>query len=538
VYSHHQDRIIRTQNEKEELVISQEELITHPVLQNNKDLVNFLQNSPFSIQNLQFSHDHRFIAISFPTVHSLGLIVKDMNTGMTGFFVENIDSFVVFDNLYGLFYVEKDRDTGKGRKVWRKDFGKEKTEDEKILEDTRLNIAGEPSVFSELIYEEADRSYSVEVLQSLSSEYVLLKSDNLSFDPLRIATEFRFRASNRSEGNFLIIQERKEGRNYEVKHQGQYFYLLVSSPEEYNGKVLRLEIPPLSSYVPPEGPIVYADTKDLQSDFLGAQVFRPHSAQVYIEHIEAYKDHLISILIDTENSMQHIQVDNFSTGSTDIVAYDKYEGALKVANNKSYRIKLDQTEQDYYSGSFNYVLSTLHSPDQQIGYDLHTRANEVLRTVYDVPGVRLQDYTSERIVLPANDGVLIPVTLIYHKKNVKTGDKAAAIIESYGGDIENSHNFQLNYSWFSILDRGFIWAIPHVRGSFDVNRTWYDQGTGVNKIRHFQDLLDVIVSLFSEKIVSSASGYSVVPSGGLAFAALFLREPELLSCAVLRVMII
>jgi oligopeptidase B len=150
----------------------------------------------------------------------------------------------------------------------------------------------------------------------------------------------------------------------------------------------------------------------------------------------------------------------------------------------------------------------------------------------------VQDYTSERIVLPANDGEMIPVTLIYNKKLVKTGNQAAGIVESYGGDIENSHNYQLNPAWYSVLDRGFLWIVPHVRGSFDVNRVWYDRGTGLGKIRHFQDLLDVIVSLFSEKIISSASGYATCPSGGLAFASLMMKEPELLSSVVLRVRII
>lgn len=534
-YSFQQDRLIRVSNDKEEVVISKQELISHPVLQKNKSLVDYLQNSQFVISNLQFSHDHRFIAVCFPTELSEGLIVKDMSTGMTGFYVENIDNYVVFDNLYGLFYVEKDQETGKGRKVWRKDFGKEKTEDEKVLEETRINIAGKPSVYAELVYEEPDPNFSVEVSQSLSKEYVFIKSDNLSYDPFLISTEFRFRASNKTQGDFLIIQERKEGQNYDVKHQGQYFYLLVSTPEEYNGKVLILDIPPLSSYYPPDGPVIFAETKELQHEFLGAKVFRPHNSQVYIEHVEAFKDHLVSILIDTDNSMQHIQVDNFLNESTDIVAYDKYEGSLKVANNKSYRIKLDQTDQEFYGQSFNYILSTLHCPDQKISYDLKTRMNKVLSYSYEVPEVRIQDYTSERIVLPANDGELIPVTLIYNKRNVATGDKAAAIVESYGGEVENSHNFKLNPFWYSVLDRGFLWVIPHVRGSHDITRTWYDRGSGTNKIRHLQDLLDTIVSLYSEKIVSSASGYSTTPSGGLSFAALMQKEPELLSCAVLRV---
>ena len=532
------EQLKRKQGDKEEVVLDKESLKQHLVVRKMKETIRFIDENPFALRNLQFSHDHRFIAATFDTENSNFLVVKDMNAGMTGFIAQGVDPFTVFDHEYGLFYVEKDQETGKGRKVFRMDFARERNEEEKILEQTRVNIAEQALNDSELVFEEKDRMFSCEVLQSLSGDYVFIKSDNLSFDPKRIATEFRFRASNRTQGDFLIIQERKEGVNYDVKHQGNSFYLLVSTPEEYNGQILKLEIPPYQLYTPPSEPLIESSSKDLQHSFLGAKPHLPHNPSVYIEHIEAFRDHLVSILIDCSTSLQHIQVDNFSTSTTDIVSYDKYEGSLKVANSKSYRLKLDQGCQDFNSNSFAYILSTLHSPDQLIAYNLDTRLNTLISHNYEIPGVRVQDYTSERIVLPANDGEMIPVTLIYNKKLVKTGNQAAGIVESYGGDIENSHNYQLNPAWYSVLDRGFLWIVPHVRGSFDVNRVWYDRGTGLGKIRHFQDLLDVIVSLFSEKIISSASGYATCPSGGLAFASLMMKEPELLSSVVLRVRII
>ena len=420
-------------------------------------MIAYLKNWQFTIQNIQFSHDHRFIAICIPTELSNGMIVKDMiKQTMTGFYIENIDNFFVFDHFYGLFYVAKDIDTQKGAKCMRADFDPNIEEDEEILNETRVNIGNYPVVKSEMIYEEPDKSYSVEVSSTLSGQYILIKSDNLSYDPKKIATEFRYRASNKKNGQFLIIQERKEGVNYDVKHQRDYFYILASTPEEYNGKVLKLMISPYSSYYPPlEAPKI-AETTEIQGDFLGAITQVPHRENVYIEHLEAYEDFLVYILTDTDTSLQYIQVDNFSSGTTDIVSYDKYEGQLKVANNKSYRIKIASDCQNYYDSNLKYLLSTLHCPEQLINYELPTRTNTVLDLSYKISNVRIEDYTSERIVLPANDGVLIPVTLIYHKRSVKTGDMAVGIVQSYGGDIENNHNFQLDYSWYSMLDKGYI----------------------------------------------------------------------------------
>lgn len=475
-----------------------------------------------------------------------------MEKGMTGFFVEDIDDFCVFDQLGGLFYVVKDKETNKGRAVYRAEFsgvtkqeaqeGGNKVfqdelvdEDQKILEETRIHVGKLSVVNSEKVFEEPDRIFSLEVSSTLSGEYILIKSDNLSYDPNRVSAEFRFRASNRSQGDFLIIQERKEGLNYDVKHQKDSFFLLVSSPELYNGQILKLDIPPYSSYNPPSQPPEIPETQELQHQFLGAKVHISHNPQVYIEHVEAFRDHLVSILIDSETSLQHIQVDNFSTGTSDVVAYDKYEGQLKVANNKSYRIELDGATQDYDSKEFRYALSTLHSPEQFIAYNLDTRMNKVVDFKYTIPGVRIEDYISERIVLPANDGVMIPLTLVYNKRNVKSGNQASGIVYVYGGALEDSHNFQMDYSWLSMLDRGYLWVVPHIRGSHDLSRIWYERGAGVNKIRHFQDLLDMVVSLVSEKIVTSVSGYSVNPSGGLSLASLIVKEPELLSSVVMRV---
>ena len=535
MYFQQDDGIARQQGETVEVVVSREEMLAHPVLQHNERIMNYLRGNQLTVKNLHFSLDHRLVSICFDTDISQGLVVKDMVKGMTGFFVEDVDNFFVFDHQGGLFYVTQDRLTKKGKQCFRAAFNVELPEEEQILYDTRINIGQIPVVNSELIYAERDPSSSVEVSSTLSGQYILIKSDNLSYDPSKISVEFRYRASNRTAGDFLKIQERKEGINYDVKQLGDHFYLLVSSPEEYNGKILSLPIPPYSSYFPPSTPAEIPSTSEILGSFLGAATHTPHNPKVYIEHIEAYEGFLVQILTDTDTSLQYIQVDNFVTGASDIVAYDKYEGQLKVANNKSYRIKIAGDSQNYYDKSFRYLLSTLHSPEQIISYDLETRTNTVLDHAYFVPEVRIEDYTSERIVLPANDGEMIPVTIIYHKKNVRTGDGAAAIVHSFGGNLEGSHNFQLDYTWYSALDRGYMWVIPHVRGSFDVNRPWYERGVQLVKPRHFQDLLDVIVSLASEKIARGVSGYSHTPSGGLALMALVVKEPELLSAVVCRV---
>lgn len=454
---------------------------------------------------------------------------------MTGFFVQGVDEYCIFDRIHGLYYVQKDTDTDKGTKVFRAEINPNLTKEEQILRDTQINIGKLVLVDSELVYTEKDPNFHVKVYGSLSGEYIFIKSSNLSKDFKRIATEVRFRASNRKDLMFLIIQERKEGVFYDTKHQENHFYILVTTAEEPNGKILELPIPPYQSFRPPSELLQISESKDLIGEFMGAKTHIAHRNNISIDFLETYKENSVQILTDTDTSLQYIQVENLVSGSKDLVNYDTYEGQLKIANNKSYRIHVMPEKQDYFSHFFNYKLSVLHSPNKLLKYNLNTRSNEMLDLEQQINGVRLEDYASERIVLLANDKERIPVTLIYNKKFAQSGSESNVVMHTYGGETKNTHNFMLDYLWLSMLDRGFIWAIPHIRGSIDVNNKWYMSGVQENKTTHFQDFIDVAVSLVSEKIAGHLHAYGQGHSGGLTVASAILRQPGIFTSAILRV---
>ena len=324
--------------------------------------------------------------------------------------------------------------------MYRADLSAPQSETEALLRQTRVQVAQEPVEVSTLIYEEQDSHFAVDgewyvVSLSLSGHYVFIRSSHVNVE--YETTEVRFRAVNKPGVEFLIVQPRQEGSYYEVKHQGESFYILSSSLTEPNGAIYKLQIPPVYRYEPCPEPQLSSKV-DLSGLFLGAEVFKAPQAHVYIQHLETLRKHVVQILRDTETSLQYVQVDNLQSGERQLVTYEQFQGELQVANNKSYRLHL--LPQNYDADDFTYRLSTLHHPDRVMSLHLPTRKNKVVKLDKYYPDLRPEDYGSERIVLSANDGERIPITLIYHKSRL--GKKNPLVLHTYGSaPASQTHQF-------------------------------------------------------------------------------------------------
>jgi oligopeptidase B len=303
-----------------------------------------------------------------------------------------------------------------------------------------VQVAQEPVEVSTLIYQEQDSQFAVDgelyvVSLSLSGQYLFIRSSHVNVE--YETTEIRFRAVNKPQLEFLIVQQREEGNFYEVKHQGDSFYILSSTAAEPNGTIYKLPIPPVYRYEPCPEPQLSLK-QDLSGQFLGAEVFRTPQAHTYIQHLETLRKHIVQVLRDTDTSLQYIQVDNLQSGERQLVTYEQFQGELQVANSKSYRLHL--LPQSYDADDFTYRLSTLHHPDRVMSLHLPTRRNKVVKLDKYYPDLRPEDYGSERIVLSANDGERIPVTLIYHKDRL--GKKNPVILQTYGSaPVSQTHQF-------------------------------------------------------------------------------------------------
>lgn len=174
--------------------------------------------------------------------------------------------------------------------------------------------------------------------------------------------------------------------------------------------------------------------------FLGAVEVQGHSLTSSIESFELFAEHNLLMLTDNETSLQYIKADNLTNGESAMVTYEDYSGPLQLANSKSYRITVD-SDNVFNSEKFLYRLATLHRPTQVIEFDLTTRMNSVKYSLLTYTGVNHDNYTSERILLPANDGEKIPVTLLYSKVAVRGQKKNTVLLHTTGADPMTNHNF-------------------------------------------------------------------------------------------------
>jgi protease II len=179
----------------------------------------------------------------------------------------------------------------------------------------------------------------------------------------------------------------------------------------------------------------------LVGSFLGAAEVQGHADNASIDYLEVFAEYNLQVLTDTETSLQYIKADNILSGTTDLVTYDDYSGPLQVANSKSYRIAMLRENNEFTTHKLAYRLTTLHKPPQVLELDLLTRDNAVKQYEEQYEGVRHEDYVSERILLPGNDGVKLPVTLLYSKVAVRSQKSNCVLLHSTGADPALGHNF-------------------------------------------------------------------------------------------------
>ena len=152
--------------------------------------------------------------------------------------------------------------------------------------------------------------------------------------------------------------------------------------------------------------------------------------------------------------------------------------------------------------------------------------------MHDFESFEPEDYISERISLAANDGIILPATIVYNKKMIKPS-KNIALLHTYGSALDAQNRFSFDPMMLSLMDRGFMWVLPHIRGTIDLATDWYRAGTGELKTRHFQDFLDITTSLVAEDIAEEICAWGEGYSGGLTVASVLTKEPCIYSSVVI-----
>ena len=366
-----------------------------------------------------------------------------------------------------IFYTTKDPETLRANKIYRHVLGTNQSDDV-------------------LVFDEKDETFNIGVGKTKSKAYLAIYSSQT------LSTEFRVLDANTPNGKWKIIQPREKNLEYSIDHFGDHFYIRTN----LDAKNFRLVKTPVT-----------ATTKENWVDVI------PHREDVYLQNFDLFSNHLV--VQERENGLRGIRIINWNGGEH------------KMTFNDPAYLVYTTSNLDFDTNILRYVYTSLTTPSSTYDYNMDTKEQVLLKQeeVLD-DNFSPDNYVSERIYATARDGVKVPISLVYKKGTTKSSN-TPLLLYSYGS-YGSSTEATFNSSRLSLLDRGFIYAIAHIRGGQEMGRDWYEDGKLLKKKNTFTDFIDSGEFLVKEGYTSSEHLYAQGGSaGGLLMGAVVNMKPEL-----------
>jgi oligopeptidase B len=431
------------------------------------------RNSEFyRLWNVEVSDDHRYVAIAEDFTGRRIDDIRILDTQNGTFLPEvigNAEDSLAFsaDGQY-LFYLNKHPETLLGYQLMRH----------------KLGTAPEQDV---LVYEEADNTFYNAVWRSRSGDFIFLMHESTE------TTEVQLLAAADPLGNFRPFLPRETGHEYEIDHANGRFFIRTNWQAD-NFRVMQTDLE-------------HAGDKTHWREVI------PNREDAMVQSIEAFDRWLV--VGERKDGLRRVRVVALD-GSM-----DRYLEGAETASVMWPDINVN-TDTD----TIRYGFSSLVTPQQIWEIDLKTGASRLLKAERVLGGFSSDDYHSDRIVIDARDGVGVPVSFAY-RKDTKLDGTAPALIYAYGSyGISTDPWFRS--SVISLLDRGFVFVLAHVRGGEELGRSWYENGRQMKKMNTFNDFIDVTRALQKMPMIDPARTFAMGGSaGGLLMGAVANMAPEL-----------
>ena len=426
----------------------------------------------YRLGNLEMSDDHRYAAIAEDTLSRRIHEIRILDTQSGEFLPEvigNANASMAWsaDGQY-LFYLDKHPETLLAYRVMRHRLGTDPAEDV-------------------LVYEEQDNRFYTGLWRSRSGDYIMLQHQETN------TSEVQLLAADNPTGEFKPFLPRETDHEYSVDHANGVFFIRTNWQAE-NFRVMTAEL-------------------DTAADKAAWNELIPHRDDAMVLDIQAFDDWLV--VGERQDAMRKVRVlkldgsvDRYLEASTQ--SYVMWPGS---------NVSTDTTK-------VRYGYSNLVTPVQTWEVDLETGQTELLKATRVLGDFSSDDYRTSITRVTARDGTVVPVSFAHHKDTPLDGS-APALIYAYG-----SYGASMD-PWFrnaviSLLDRGFVYVIGHIRGGQEMGRQWYEQGRLMNKINTFTDYVDVTAGLQKQGMIDPARTYAMGGSaGGLLMGAVINMAPEL-----------
>jgi oligopeptidase B len=426
--------------------------------------------SYFKLAGISISPDNKLVSYGIDTSgrRNYTIHIKDLKTHVVAADkIENTtgSSSWANDNKT-LFYTKKDGVTLRAHQIYKHKIGE--------TEDT-------------FVYEEGDDTFGVAVYKSKSRKYIIIACYST------LTNEYHVLEADNPDGKFVVFQERVRGLEYSISHYKNHFYILTNKDKATNFKLMKTE--------------VNNHSIDNWEDVIA------HRADVLLEGINIFKDYLV--ISERSNGLNKIRIKRWDGAEDYYLPFDNETYTAYTGTNVEFDTEI-----------LRYGYNAMTTPSSVIEFNMLDKTKTVLKEQEVLGGKFNKDnYTSERIWATAEDGTKIPMSLVYRKGINKDGSNPLLqyAYGSYGSTVDP----YFSTIKLSLLDRGFIYAIVHVRGGEYLGRQWYEDGKLLNKKNTFTDFITCSKHLIKECYTSAKHLYAMGGSaGGLLMGAVINKAPE------------
>ncbi|MGB2764230.1 MAG: S9 family peptidase [Candidatus Aminicenantaceae bacterium] len=336
------------------------------------------------------------------------------------------------------------------------------------------------------VYHEKDVTFSTYIYKTKSKKYLIIGCGST------LSSEYRFLDASEPDGKFKIIQTRERDLEYSVDHFKNKFYIRTN----YKAKNFRLM-----------ETSVWKTTKENWKEVI------PHREDVLLQGYEIFKDFLV--VNERIKGLPNIRV----------IRWDKKGEHYLNFGEETYSASIS-TNPEFDTDLLRYSYTSLTTPGSVFDYNMNTREKKLLKQQEVLGDFDSASYFTERLYATAKDGTKVPISLVYRKGLEKNGDNPLLL---YGyGSYGASMNAGFRSDRLSLLDRGFVYAIAHIRGGQEMGRYWYDEGKLLKKKNTFTDFIACAEHLIAEKFTNSNKLFVIGGSaGGLLMGAIANMQPDL-----------
>ncbi len=424
----------------------------------------------YQVRGLSVSPDNRFLCFGVDTVsrRKYTIHIKDLQTGkILADKIPNTTGGATWANdNKTVFYVVKDS-TLRPHKVIRHILGTDPSQDVEI-------------------WHEKDNTFDTYVGKTKSNQYIVIGSYST------LSTEMRILKADTPYGTFTVFQKREPDHEYSIYHFEDRFYILTN----WNAKNFRLMQTGLAS-----------TNKKYWKEVI------PHRKDVLLDDIDVFKDYLA--LSERKDGLRQIRIIGQRNNQDFYLDFDEHVYTTYTTNNREFNTE-----------KLRFQYSSLTTPETIYDYNMRTGEKELLKQEEVVGKFNPSDYQAERLWATARDGAQIPISLVY-KKGISKDSPHPCLLYGYGS-YGYSRDPYFNSARLSLLNRGFIYAIAHVRGGSEMGRYWYEDGKLLKKKNTFTDFIDCAQHLIEKNYTNPENLFAMGGSaGGLLMGAVVNMRPDL-----------